>query len=97
MVGVSHPHSLNVFLGHLTSVISIPNYFFTSICPLLITWAAKFYLRSEKYVSYKFYAGYHQKRDFLEGISCLCVDNVMHVLDPCFFHIKSWCRKVLHM
>jgi len=64
MVGVSHPHFLNVCLGHVTFVISIPNYFFTSIRPLLITFATKFYLRSETYISYKFYARYHQKRDF---------------------------------
>jgi len=24
------------------------------------------------------------KKDFLEGISCLCVENVMHVSDPFF-------------
>jgi len=28
MQGVSHPHFRNVFLGHVTSVIYIPNYFF---------------------------------------------------------------------
>jgi len=33
--------------------------FFTSICPLLITFATKLYLRSETFISYKFYAGYH--------------------------------------
>jgi len=69
---------------------------FTSICPLLITFATKLYLRSETYIAYKFYALYHQKGDFLEGIFCLCVENVMHLLDP-FFHIKLWCRKTLHM
>jgi len=53
--------------------------------PLLSTFATKFYLRCETYISYKFYAGYHQKRDFLEGIFCLCVENVMHVLDPFLF------------
>jgi len=40
---------------------------FTSICPLLITFATKLYLRSETYIAYKFYALYHQKGDFLEG------------------------------
>jgi len=47
---------------------------------LLITFATKFYPRSKTYISYKFYAGYHQK-----GIFCLCVENVMHVLDPFSF------------
>ena len=62
--------------------------FFASICPLLITIATKFYLRSETlaYILYKFYAGYHQKRHFLEGIF-LCVENVMQVLNP-FFSYK---------
>jgi len=35
----------------------------------------------------QFYAGYQQKRNF-RGIFCLCVENVMLVLDPflfCFF------------
>ena len=53
-------------LSHVTSGISRPNYFFTSICPLSITFTTKFYLCSEAYISYTFYAGYHQKRDFLE-------------------------------
>jgi len=61
------PHFLNVVLRHVTSGISRPNYFFTSICPLLITFATNFYLLRETYISCKFYAGYHQKRDFLEG------------------------------
>jgi len=37
-------------------------------------------------MSYKFYAGYHQTEDILEGIFCLCVENVMHALDPFFSH-----------
>jgi len=28
--------------------------------------------------------GYHPKKGFLEGIFCLCVENVMHVLVPFF-------------
>jgi len=28
------------------------------------------------------------KKDFLEGIFCLCVENFMHVLDPFFFSYK---------
>ena len=28
---------------------------------------------------------------------CLGVESVMHVLDPFFFHMKSWCRKVLYI
>ena len=32
------------------------------------------------------------KMGFLEGIFCLCVENVMSVLDPFFLHIKLWCR-----
>jgi len=63
---------------------SRPNYFCTSICPLSINFAAKFNLRSETYISYKVYSRYHQKWDLLEGILCLCVENVMHVLDPFF-------------
>jgi len=31
-----------------------------------------------------FYTGYHQKGDFLVGIFRLCVEKVMHVLDPLF-------------
>jgi len=81
-------HFLNVVLGHVTSGISTPNYFFTSICRLLITFTTKFYLCSKKYVSYKFYAWYHQKRYFLEAIFCLCVEEIMHVLDP-FFSYKA--------
>ena len=34
------------------------------------------------HISYTFYAGYHQKGDILEGIFCLFVEKVMHVLDP---------------
>jgi len=63
--GLLRPHFLNVVPEHVTSGISKPNYFFTSIYPLLIAFATKFYLRSEICISYKFYAGYHQKRDFL--------------------------------
>jgi len=40
--------------------------------------ATKLYLRSETYIAYKFYAGYHQKGDFL------CVENIMRMLDPFF-------------
>jgi len=35
-------------------------------------------------------------RGFLEGIFSLCVENVMHALDPFFFQIKSWYWKTLH-
>ena len=59
--------------------------FFTYMCALLITFATKFYLPSETQISYKFQAGYHQKKDFSEGIFLLCVENVMHVLNPFFF------------
>jgi len=52
---------------------------------LLITFATKFHLPSETYISYKFYAGNHQKGAFSEGIFCFCVENVMHVLDLLFF------------
>jgi len=31
---------------------------------------------------------------FLEGISCLYVENFMHMLDPFFFQIKSWCLHI---
>jgi len=31
------------------------------------------------------------KRGFFEVISCLCVENVMHVLDPFSLQIKSRC------
>jgi len=44
-----------------------------------------------------FYARYRQKGDLSEGIFCLCVEKVMHVLDPFFLHIKSWCRKTFHI
>jgi len=42
--------------------------FFTSIHPLLITFATKLYLRSETYISYKFYARYPKKGLFQKGI-----------------------------
>ena len=51
-LGVINPHSHNVVLGHVTCVISLPKYFFTSICPF----ATRFYLRSEIYISCKFCA-----------------------------------------
>ena len=57
---------------------------FTFICALPVTFATKFYVPSETDISYKFYAGYHEKKEFLEGILCLCAVNVMHVLDPFF-------------
>jgi len=63
----------------MTSVISGPKVFLTSICPLLVTFATKLYLHSETYISYKFWALYHQK-----GIFCFCIENVMHVLDTFF-------------
>jgi len=44
---------------------SLTRLFFTSICPLLITFATKLYPRSETYISHKFYAEYHQKGNFL--------------------------------
>jgi len=53
------PHFLTVVPEHVISGIFIPNYFITSMCPLLITFATKFYLRSE---TYKFNARYHQKK-----------------------------------
>jgi len=37
------------------------------------------------------------KKDYVEGIVRLCVENVMHVLDPVFFQIKSRCWKTLHI
>ena len=58
---------------------------FTSICPLLITFTTNLYLHRETWISYKIYAGCHQKGDFLEKIFCLCVENVMHVLEPFYF------------
>ena len=51
--------------SHVTSAISIPNYFFTNNCPLLINFAIKFYLRSETFTSYKFCAGHPKKGAFL--------------------------------
>ena len=67
---------------------------FTSIYPLLNTFATKFYLRSETYVSYKFYAGYHQKGDFLDF---LFVRRKRHARFRSVFFIKSWWRKTLHI
>jgi len=65
---------------------------FTSKRPLLITFATKLYLRSETYISYKFYAGYHQKEDFL-FVRRKRPARVRSV----FFHTKSWCRKTLYI
>jgi len=68
----------------------------TSLRPFLITYTTKPYVRSETYIAYKFYALY-PKKGILEGNFCLCVENVMRVLDPLFLHIKSWCRKTLNI
>jgi len=38
--------------------------------PFLIIFATQLYLRCERYISHKFYALYHKKEDFLEGIFC---------------------------
>jgi len=46
-----------------------------------------------KHISYTVPA----KGGFLEGNFCLCVENVIRVLDAFFLHIKSWCRKALHI
>jgi len=56
--------------------------------------------RNVSYISYKLYAGYHQKGDFFEGIFCLCLENVTHLFDPFFSyqtmvyedssHIRCW-------
>jgi len=43
---------------------------------------------AQRNVSYKVYAGCHQKKDFLEGIFCLCVENVIHMLDLFLFSDK---------
>jgi len=37
------------------------------------------------------------KKDFLEATFCLCVQNVMHMLDLFGFQIKSWCGKIHHI
>jgi len=36
------------------------------------------------------------KKDFLYGNFCLCVETVMHVIDP-FLQIKLWSWKALHI
>ena len=69
-----------------------PRYFRTKLFFTSIANHFRNNLRSETYISYIFYTGYHQKGDF-----CLCVKNVMHVLDAFFLHIKSWCGKTLHI
>ena len=63
-----------IFLRHMTSVISGPKVFLTSIAPLLVTFATKWYLHSETYISYKFHALYHQKGIFVcaQKTSCTC-------------------------
>ena len=58
--------------------------FLTSTCTLSITFATKFYVPSETDIPYKFQAGYHEKKDFVEEIFGLCAVNVMHVLDRFF-------------
>jgi len=53
--------------------------FFASICALSITFATKFC--SQRY-------NFRQditKKGLFRGDFCLCVENVMHVLDPFFF------------
>jgi len=47
---------------------------------LLITFATKFYLRSETFISYNVVQGTPKEGAFLFGRK-----NVMHVLDPFFF------------
>jgi len=61
-----------------------------------VIFATTLYLRSETYISYKFYALYHQKGDFLEGI--FVVRKKRHARVRSFFlHIQSCCRKTLHI
>jgi len=63
-LGLTQPKFDHVVLGHVTPAISLPNYFFTSKRPLLITFATKFYLLSTTFISYKFCAGYIEKSKY---------------------------------
>ena len=57
--------------------------FFTFICALSITFATKFYFPSER----TYHTNFRQdttKNGLFRGNFCLCVENVMHVLDTFF-------------
>jgi len=95
-MGVMQPKILLRFPGTCNVHYFQTKLILTSLRPFLITYTTKPYVRSETYIAYKFYALY-PKKGILEGNFCLCVENVMRVLDPLFLHIKSWCRKTLNI
>ena len=91
-----HPKFGYVFLGHVTSVISMPNYPLTSICALLITFATKFYLRSERYII-QISGRVPPKWGPFRG-DFVFVRRKRHArVRSVVFHIKWWFRKTLHV
>jgi len=57
----------------------------------------KIYLRSEHTHIIQILCRVPPIKGFFRGDFLLCVENGMQVLDPFFFHIKSWCRKILYI
>ena len=101
-MGVMQPKILLLFPGTCHIRYFRNKLFLTSRHPLskqnrICAFRTKSYLRSEILIEYKFYALYPQTTAFLEGNFCLCIENVMRVLNPFFLHINHGVRNTLRI